>query len=314
VTAYMWHGVCSIGAHARRTPSEPVRARLEAVNDRRREFERDGFLVVPDFASREACTELREAAEALIAETDLDALETVFDARGQAHGEDPVFAAPSRPEPEPSCSDPWFLESGGEVRAFLEAERDEGRPRVNKLGHALHDRLPRFGRFSRDPRLAELVAELGVVQPLLLQSMVILEHPRVGGAVPAHQDATYLYTEPVSVIGLWFALDDADLENGCLEVLPGGHRLGLRKRYRRSGDRATTEVLDARPWPLAGWRPLEVEAGTLVVFHGLLPHRSRANRSSRSRCAYTLHVIDGEAEYAADNWLQRPPDMPLRGF
>jgi len=60
--------------------------------------------------------------------------------------------------------------------------------------------------------------------------------------------------------------------------------------------------------------PLEVEAGTLVVLHGLLPHWSAPNRSERSRHAYALHVIDAAARYSADNWLQGAPEMPLRGF
>ena len=267
------------------------------MSELRDRFEHDGFVVLPGFADVSACAELRDAAHEIVAAQDLSAIETVFDAGGQRHGEDL-----------------YFLDSGGEVRAFLEPERDGDQRRVNKLGHAMHDRLPVFDRFSRDPRLAALVTELGVVEPLLLQSMVIFKHPRIGGAVPAHQDATYLYTEPVSVIGLWFALEPATRDNGCLELLPGGHRLGLRKRYRRSGDRAWTQELDPRPWPREGWLPIEAEVGTLVVFHGLLPHRSRANRSSHSRCAYTLHVIDGACAYASDNWLQRPAELPLRGF
>jgi phytanoyl-CoA hydroxylase len=60
--------------------------------------------------------------------------------------------------------------------------------------------------------------------------------------------------------------------------------------------------------------PLEVAEGTLIVLHGLLPHGSAPNRSARSRHAYALHVIDGEARYGADNWLQRAPTMPLCGF
>jgi phytanoyl-CoA hydroxylase len=51
--------------------------------------------------------------------------------------------------------------------------------------------------------------------------------------------------------------------------------------------------------------PLEVPAGTLVVLHGLLPHRSDTNRSPRSRHAYSVHVIEAAAHYPADNWLQR---------
>ena len=59
---------------------------------------------------------------------------------------------------------------------------------------------------------------------------------------------------------------------------------------------------------------LEAKAGTLVLLHGLLPHASGANRSGKSRHAYSVHLIDGTADYPADNWLQRPPEQPLRGF
>jgi phytanoyl-CoA hydroxylase len=47
---------------------------------------------------------------------------------------------------------------------------------------------------------------------------------------------------------------------------------------------------------------------------GLLPHKSLANTSQKSRHAYTLHVIGGNSLYPANNWLQRPAEMPLRGF
>ena len=60
--------------------------------------------------------------------------------------------------------------------------------------------------------------------------------------------------------------------------------------------------------------PLPVAAGTLVCFHGLLPHYSAPNRSPVSRHAYSLHATDGRADYAASNWLQRNGTLPLRGF
>jgi len=59
---------------------------------------------------------------------------------------------------------------------------------------------------------------------------------------------------------------------------------------------------------------VEVSAGTLVVFHGLLPHYSAPNRSSVSRHAYTLHATDAASVYSSKNWLQRTADMPVRGF
>ena len=68
---------------------------------------------------------------------------------------------------------------------------------------------------------------------LLLQSMYIFKQPNIGGEVTCHQDATFLYTEPLRMVGLWFALEDATIENGCLWVIPGGHRLGLKSRFVR---------------------------------------------------------------------------------
>ena len=135
---------------------------------------------------------------------------------------------------------------------------------------------------------------------------------RIGGEVVSHNDHTFLWTDPQTVTGFWFALEEATLENGCLWALPGGHRIPPKQRFRRDGHGGTTfDVLDDSPYPEDGLVPLEVPAGTLVVLHGLLPHRSGPNRSDRSRHAYTLHVIDRTAAYPEDNWLQRPA-LPLR--
>jgi phytanoyl-CoA hydroxylase len=160
------------------------------------------------------------------------------------------------------------------------------------------------------------VFDLGFVQPLLLQSMYIFKQPTIGGEVTCHQDATFLYLEPLRLVGLWFALEDATIENGCLWAIPGGHKMGLKSRFVRArGGGTRFEILAAATWPEEKLTPLEVEKGTLIVLHGLLPHLSRENRSLRSRHAYTLHVIDASADYSKDNWLQRSPDMPLlRGF
>jgi phytanoyl-CoA hydroxylase len=150
---------------------------------------------------------------------------------------------------------------------------------------------------------------------VILQSMYIFKPPNIGGEVVCHQDSTYIYTEPESCVGLWFALEDATLENGCMQFIPGGHKLPLKKRnYRKADGKLVTEVLDDTPWPEERKVPAEAEAGTLVVFDGRAPHLSAANRSSKSRHAYTLHVIDQKCRYPAENWLQRGDDLPLRGF
>jgi phytanoyl-CoA hydroxylase len=157
------------------------------------------------------------------------------------------------------------------------------------------------------------MAALGLEHPRLLQSMYIFKQPRIGGEVTPHDDHTFLWTDPPSVTGFWFALEDATVDNGCLWALPGGHDHGPRRRFRRDGAGGTTfDEIDTTPYPTEGFVPLEVEAGTLIVLDGLLPHGSAPNRSGRSRHAYTLHVIERDADYAPDNWLQRP-ELSLRG-
>jgi phytanoyl-CoA hydroxylase len=89
----------------------------------------------------------------------------------------------------------------------------------------------------------------------------------------------------------------------------------LRSRFARADGGGTRfEVFNDSPWPEEKLQPLEVKKGTLIVLHGLLPHLSRENRSTRSRHAYTLHIIDAAVNYPKSNWLQRSAELPLRGF
>jgi phytanoyl-CoA hydroxylase len=271
-------------------------------------WQRDGLLVLPGFAAPEALHTLAERAQAIV-----DAFEP--DAEPRA-----VFSSSDRD----ALSQRALVESADQVRCFFEEEAFDAQGRqvvekaraINKIGHALHDREPVFDAFSRDPRLAAIAADLGFTRPLLMQSMLIFKQPRIGGEVVWHQDASFLITEPHSVVGFWFALEDATLDNGCLWVAPGGHRGPLRERFVRCADgRFVTEALNATPWPNGeATRPLEVPAGTLVAFDGLLPHASAPNRSERSRLAYSVHIVEGQAAWSPLNWLQRHASDPARGF
>ncbi len=270
------------------------------------DYERDGFLVIENFVNRDTCETLKRRADELVAGFEVEGIASVFSTQEQTR-----------------TSDDYFLESGDKIRFFFEEDafNSAGRLKqskaqsINKIGHALHDLDPTFEQFSYAKELAELAASLGYRQPLLAQSMYIFKQPTIGGEVVCHQDATFLYTEPMSVTGLWFALEDATKENSCLRAIRGGHRGGLKKRFVRAATGGTTFItLDDSDWQEQESVCLEVKQGTLILLHGLLPHLSEANRSPQSRHAYTLHIIDGVCHYPAENWLQRGRQLPFRGF
>ena len=268
-------------------------------------FQEEGYLVLENFYTAEECDALMHRGEELAAGYNFDGHPSVFQTNEQTR-----------------TSDDYFLNSGGNISYFFEKDAfdENGKLKndlfhsLNKIGHALHDLDPVFEKFSRSPQLKELSAELNLDNYVIIQSMLILKHAKIGGIVDVHQDAAFLYTEPNSCIGFWFALEDATIENGCMWAKPGGHKTSLRSWFRKKETGGTEmHMFNDEPMPIEGMIPLEVKKGTCIVLDGLLPHYSLPNTSGKSRQAYALHTIDRNAKYPEANWLQR--DMAsLKGF
>lgn len=269
------------------------------------EFWQDkGYMVIENFYTEDQCNQLIHRSQYLIENNVFNnSLKSVFNTVSQSHKDDR-----------------YFLESGDKIRFFLEEKANISEKNiktnkqfiVNKIGHALHDLDEVFYKFSHRKDLDMIARSIGFQKPLLLQSMYIFKQPKLGGEVVCHQDSTFLYTEPETAVGFWVALEDATIENGCLQVASGGHKGPLRKLFTKENGKMIMEELNNKPFPATD-TILEVKKGTLVLLHGRLPHYSCENKSSKSRHAYTTHIIDGRASYPDTNWLQRP-NMPLKGF
>ncbi|KAJ2806979.1 hypothetical protein H4R20_001471 [Coemansia guatemalensis] len=294
-------------------------------------FEQDGCVVVEGFLSPEEVQALRKRTGELLQKFDPHTHPIVTFATGTQDGR--------------HIGDQYFFDSATLCSYFLEedAMTDEGlsvapERAINKIGHGLHIAEPQFCALTHSQRVRYIAERLGYSDPRVLQSMVICKQPGIGGAVPMHQDSTFLFTNPPSACGFWIALEDCTLENGCLEFIPGSHRTTpITRRFVRADNpkdaNAATEMVAIEPTfslfpPLkksdvaavpaaspelddVNCKPVEVRSGSLVLIHGQVLHRSAHNHSEHSRWIYTFHIVEGANEYDQRNWLQMPAGQEL---
>lgn len=266
----------------------------------RYQYQDQGYAVLEGAVPQSALDSIRSAAAHIVDEFDTDAHRTVFSTKDRDRGRDA-----------------YFMQSAEAVHCFLEEDALDAKENlirpgalaINKIGHAMHDLVPEFEAFCRLPLFADCLRTIGYQSPVLWQTMYIFKQARIGGEVRWHQDASYLITEPASVVGFWIALEDAHKDNGCLWVQPGGHLSPLREIYEVDHESATGTLreLDDTPWPVeTDGIAVEVPAGSLIIFNDHMPHYSSQNRSENSRQAFTMHFAEESAEWSTKNWLQRP--------
>lgn len=161
----------------------------------------------------------------------------------------------------------------------------------------------RLRRIAEHPAILAMVEDILGETPRLVQNMALLKPPHGGGEKPWHQDMAYgnLAYEK-AVVGVWIALDEAALDNGCMHVIPGSHADGATPHYA------------IRDWQLCDSH-VQVERdvavpllpGGILLFHGLLKHGTPYNLSTKKRRALQFH-------YAGDSAAKLTPKEYKRFF
>ncbi len=126
-----------------------------------------------------------------------------------------------------------------------------------------------------------------------------------------HQDEDFIPTRDRSLIGVWIALDDATIINGCLWVIPGSHRPGILWPMEWHGDRRFDCANESQRFPFsdADEVPVEVKAGSVVFFNGYTLHRSLPNRSPNGyRRALVNHYMSAQSRLP---WGTRPENTSV---
>src|SRR4051812_32905397 len=152
-----------------------------------------------------------------------------------------------------------------------------------------------YSRLVQHPLCLEICAhEYGAHAPISIFRAMVMNKPAGQGTVlPWHQDGGTVWAlDRDPLVTVWVALDSATQANGCLEVIPGSHRLGLLSTF---GSTVQPEDVE-RHCPPERVHPLEVEEGHAVLLHNWLIHRSGVNPTSVPRRAFTVCYMDGRTQ------------------
>ncbi|PIC31397.1 hypothetical protein B9Z55_012117 [Caenorhabditis nigoni] len=267
-------------------------------------FERDGFVVIENVFDDQEIEEMKEAIGKIVEDMNI------------AENPKIVFS----PHDEDKLAADYFLNSSDKIRFFFEegvvdkngeltVPKDKA---LNKIGHGLHFLDPTFKKMTFNSKIQKIFKEIGYQEPEVVQSMYIFKQPKIGGAVTDHVDSTFLIADPIDrVVGVWIAIDEASVENGCLLFIPGSHKDTSTSDYRfvRTHDTSGGPLLKfigTRPtYDQSKFQHVPISKGSLILIHGLVVHKSEANTSDKSRHAYAIHVMERKnTKWSEDNFLQ----------
>ena len=191
----------------------------------------------------------------------------------------------------------------------LEADRGQGKAEIglNNL-HLTHEFV---WRLSTHPPVLDAIRSVLGPDVLLLGNHFFCKYPSASRGdkfVAWHQDVTYWGLEPPRAVTAWLAIDDVDVDNGCMRVIPGSHRHGILTH----GTSATAgnllsinQEIPEESFDSSQTVDLVLKAGQMSVHDGMLIHGSNPNRSARRRCGLAIRFIAPRVRQVRANSLGR---------
>jgi ectoine hydroxylase-related dioxygenase (phytanoyl-CoA dioxygenase family) len=201
----------------------------------------------------------------------------------------------------------------GHVRGLVPARRGEPDETVIRRYvciHFPHKLSPVMHEALGHPKIVDVLTQVIGPDVKAMQSMLFTKGEGKPGQA-WHQDECFIPTRDRSLTAAWIALDDATVENGCLWVIPGSHRAGILYPDREHDDARFDCTVEAYDFPYGDGDavPVEVPAGSALIFDGHLLHRSLPNTGQHGlRRALVNHYMSARSLLP---WRRPPEDVHL---
>ncbi len=171
-----------------------------------------------------------------------------------------------------------------------------------RCAHLMHEA---FDAVVRNKHLLDIVEDLIGPNIRLILCQGLYKPPHTGDAIKWHQDNQYFQVnKPDGVVSCWLTLDDATVDNGCMWVSPGAHTKPLPHDTISTG-------LHIPNIDESNILPLEMKRGHCMLHHGLMPHRTLANKTSSHRRALAIHYMDATAQLPEGRRNEPPQNIPI---
>ena len=193
---------------------------------------------------------------------------------------------------------------------FDEVERHEGREQCQRGLFDPHFTLPFVWELASSAAVLNAVEAVLGPDILLMGSHFFCKYGPTEAFVAWHQDVTYWGLEPPVAVTAWYAVDDSESANGCLQVIPGTHLGGVRA-HGKSPDAGANLLSINQAVPVTAEElqrvaNVELEAGQISLHSGLSVHGSQPNQSNRRRCGLAMVYIATSVRQSAENSLGTP--------
>jgi ectoine hydroxylase-related dioxygenase (phytanoyl-CoA dioxygenase family) len=193
-------------------------------------------------------------------------------------------------------------------KLFDELEAKEGREKCQIGLIDRHFDYEFIWELATQPKILDDIEALIGPNILLLATHFFCKYGQGEKFVAWHQDVTYWGLEPPYAVTAWYAIDDSDCENGCMRVIPGTHRDGIREHGKSTTKGNLLSINQEVPVSEDEERratDLILKAGEISIHHGALIHGSLPNLSQRRRCGLTLRYIPPWVKQVQENSLKR---------